>query len=60
MNRKPDQHRKTTINSIPLLFRKLVRSISDLFQPEEVEVTFKVDGKNTTYTYTKVPQKQVA
>lgn len=51
-------------NSKPLLisglFKKLANRIYDLFKPEEVEVTFKVDGKNTTYTYTKVPQKQVA
>ena len=34
--------------------------ISDIFKPEEVEVTFNGEGKNLTYTYTKVSQKQVA
>jgi|GEM_PF-5886965 len=40
--------------------RWLRRNISDLFKPEEVEVTFKVEGDNVTYTYTKVNEKQVA
>ncbi len=41
-------------------FKKLSTRISKLFQPEEVEVTFKVEGKNITYTYTEVEHKQVA
>ena len=46
------------------LFKRLVKTIAGklyrLFEPEEVEVTFKVEGKNVTYTYTKVEHKQVA
>jgi len=34
--------------------------IRAIFQPEEVEVTFSGKGKNITYTYTKVSDKQVA
>lgn len=42
------------------LLKKIISRISRLFEPEEVEVTFKVEGKNITYTYTKVEHKQVA
>ena len=41
-------------------FRRFGQWINEMFQPEEVEVTFKDDGKNVTYTYTKVAHKQVA
>ena len=47
-------------NAIMLFFRKLGNRISSLFEPEEVEVTFKVEGKKVSYTYTKVEHKQVA
>ena len=47
-------------NVISLFFKKLGSKISDLFEPEEVEVTFKMEGKKRTYTYTKVTHKQVA
>jgi len=38
-------------------FRK---RISRLFEPEEVEVVFKVEGEKVVYTYTKVNQKKTA
>jgi hypothetical protein len=41
-------------------FKKVAGRIVGLFEPEEVEVTFQVKGKNTIYTYTKVEAKQVA
>lgn len=47
-------------NMLTNLIKKLTTRISRLFEPEEVEVTFKVEGKNVTYTYTKVQHKQVA
>lgn len=47
-------------SGLTVFFRKLLTRISNLFQPEEVEVTFKVEGKNITYTYTEVEHKQVA
>jgi hypothetical protein len=43
-----------------ILLNMLKVKISSLFEPEEVEVTFKVEGKQTKYTYTKVSHKQVA
>jgi hypothetical protein len=45
---------------IAILFRSLGHKVVSLFEPEEVEVTFKVEGNKTTYTYTKVTQKKVA
>lgn len=45
---------------IKSIFRKLRAKVAGFFQPEEVEVTFSVKGKNITYTYTKVDHKQVA
>ena len=61
---KPDNknlRREPTVFSSPAHFlRRLSHMISDLFKPEEVEVTFKVEGNTTRYTYTKVPEKQVA
>jgi hypothetical protein len=45
---------------IARLVRRLVIKVQELFQPEEVEVTFTVEGKNVKYTYTKVQQKQIA
>ncbi len=47
-------------SGIAAFFRKLIDRIADLFQPEEVEVTFEKKGNNITYTYTKVNHKQVA
>jgi hypothetical protein len=32
-------------------FKKLASKISSLFKPEEVEVTFKKEGKKVSYTY---------
>lgn len=40
------------------IFQKLGGMVVGLFEPEEVEVTFKEEGDKTTYTYKKVPQKQ--
>ena len=34
--------------------KKIGEKIAGLFKPEEVEVTFKVEGKSVKYTYTKV------
>ena len=46
------------------VLRTLLRQIGDklarLFEAEEVEVTFRVEGKRIGYTYTKVEHKQVA
>jgi hypothetical protein len=39
---------------------RIVRSVHDLFRPEEVEVTFKKEGDRVTYTYTRVQDKRVA
>jgi hypothetical protein len=36
------------------------KKISALFQLEEVEVTFKVEGKKVSYTYTKVDENHAA
>ena len=47
-------------NVIVSFLRKLGSKITALFKPEEVEVTFKVEGKKISYTYTKVEHKQVA
>lgn len=48
-------------SGISLFFKKLANRISSLFEPEEVEVTFReVKGKRVGYTYTKVTHKQVA
>jgi hypothetical protein len=41
-------------------FKWIRKKISDLFEPEEVEVTFKQEGNKVSYTYTKVEHKQVA
>jgi len=43
-----------------IFFKWIGNKISLIFQPEEVEVTFNGEGKNSTYTYTKVSEKQVA
>jgi hypothetical protein len=41
-------------------FPTLVQSIKNLFEPEEVEVTFKTDGDKTKYTYTVIDHHQHA
>lgn len=57
---------KTTISStapgkpVSRLFSRIARYVRHLFEPEVVEVTFHVEGKHVTYTYTKVEEKQVA
>lgn len=40
--------------------KRLKKYVNDLFRPEVVEVTFRMDGDNVTYTYTKVDEKKVA
>ena len=40
--------------------KRFKKYLNDIFRPEVVEVTFKMDGDNVTYTYTKVEEKQVA
>ena len=42
------------------LLKKIKESISSLFKPEEVEVTFKVKGNQVTYSYTKIGNRHVA
>jgi hypothetical protein len=39
------------------LIKKLGAKIAGLFKPEEVEVTFKVEGKTVKYTYIKVEHR---
>jgi len=57
---------KTTISSpaagtqVSRLFTRIARYVRQLFEPEVVEVTFHVEGRHVTYTYTKVEDKQVA
>ncbi len=48
------------LDGLSLFLKKLGHRIISLFEPEEVEVTFKVEGKKVSYTYTKVEHKQVA
>jgi hypothetical protein len=48
------------VNPFSRFFKKLADRISELFEPEEVEVEFKVEGDKVSYTYTKVPHKQAA
>ncbi len=49
------------VSFLTMLFRKLQKKASGMFEPEEVEVTFEEDqGKIVRYTYTKVSHKQVA
>ena len=53
-------HLPGKLNGIIFFFKKLGSKIAGLFEPEEVEVTFKVEGNKVSYTYTKVSDKQVA
>ncbi len=61
---KPENNIKLPKNSATAgqnsFFKKLGRKVASLFEPEEVEVTFKEEGSTKSYTYTKVHQKQVA
>jgi hypothetical protein len=41
------------------MFKKLGGKISGIFEPEEVEVTFKSEGNKVSYTYTKVRHELV-
>lgn len=46
---------------IAKVMRRIWTKVTAIFEPEEVEVTFEEDhGKVVSYTYTKVPHKQVA
>jgi hypothetical protein len=45
---------------LAMFFTRLKDKITYLFEPEEVEVTFRREGGKITYTYTKVSHKQVA
>ena len=45
---------------LPGFLKRIRNSIIRLFRPEEVEVTFKVEGNKVRYTYTVVEEKQVA
>ena len=52
--------KRGSTDGLSQLIRKIRGKITGLFEPEEVEVTFKNEGKTMSYTYTKVPHKQVA
>ncbi len=60
---KPDKNSQSSkvdkSHGFTHLFEKLGTKITNLFKPEEVEVTFKLEGKKMTYSY-KVTEKQVA
>lgn len=48
-------------NPLKTFFDDIIKKVSSLFEPEEVEVTFKEEkGKVVSYKYTKVDRKQVA
>jgi hypothetical protein len=57
---KPEDKLKHEKKGTPAFLRKLGDKVVSLFQPEEVEVTFKEEGNTKSYTYIKVPHKQVA
>ncbi len=57
-DQKPSNANKP--NLVVRIFQKLGGMVVGLFEPEEVEVTFKEEGDKTSYTYTKVQQKQAA
>jgi len=47
--------------ALATFFSMLMKKATDIFEPEEVEVTFEQDhGKMVRYTYTKVANKHVA
>ena len=50
----------TGANAVIRILKQLKEKIIVLFEPEEVEVTFNVNGRKGSYTYTKVSRKQVA
>jgi hypothetical protein len=61
MNNNPFHKPQPAADSpIRRLYKKLAKGIRNLFEPEEVEVTFKNEGKYRTYTYTKIESKRVA
>jgi len=47
-------------NLVVRIFQRLGGMVVGLFEPEEVEVTFKEEGDKSSYTYTKVHQKHAA
>lgn len=56
-----DKKAPIRINMIKRLLKKVKEKIISLFEPEEVEVDFTVEGEKIRYTYTKVHHhKQVA
>ena len=48
------------LKGLALFFKYIGAKIADLFEPEEVEITFTVEGQTDSYTYTKVSEKQAA
>jgi len=42
------------------LFLSFSNAVKKLFEPEEVEVTFKMDGNTTKYTYTVIDHHHAA
>ncbi len=57
---KPEDNLKPEKKHTIGLLKKISNKVATLFQPEEVEVTFKEEGNTKSYTYIKVPHKQVA
>ena len=57
---KPEDKLKQTKKDTPGFLKKLGTKLASLFEPEEVEVTFKEEGNTNSYTYIKVSHKQVA
>ena len=60
MERNVELGNKPAANMIKRLLKKVRERIISLFEPEEVEVTFKVDGEKVRYTYTKIHHHKVA
>lgn len=48
------------LNRLTGIFKKISNRLSELFRPEEVEVTFRKEGNTVRYTYTIVEHKRVA
>ena len=52
---------KAAPNALSTMLNTFRKKIHDIFEPEEVEVNLEEDhGKVVSYTYTKVPHKEVA
>ena len=54
---RPSQGRQ---NVLSRALKQLVSKIRSFFEPQEVEVIFKVEGNKMRYTYTRVAERKVA